>query len=143
MSTVASSPTEAPGLQPAASDPAVNPPGLRGSLRLLVQHLGDHVDLLRLETGQELSRFGAVVICYVALVLFVQLGLMMGLTLLMASYWNTEYRTHSMAFSAAVLVGGVLYCVIKLKQLGARAANRFSASGQQLRGDLKMFQELI
>lgn len=143
MSSAAPSSTDAPAVQPAPSDPAITPPGLKASLRLLLQHLGDHLDLLRVETGQELSRFGAVVLCYVALVLFIQLGVMMGLTLLMASFWQTEYRTHTILFSALVLLGGAVYCVLQLKRLGRQAANRFSASGQQWRRDLKLLQELI
>lgn len=140
VSTVASSSV---GVETGSNDPAATPPGLRAAFRVLLQHLGDHLDLLRLETRQELSRFGSVVICWVALALVMQLFVMFGLTLLMASYWNTEYRTHTIVISAALLLGGALYCVVKLKNLGTKAAERFKASGQQWQRDLKMFQELI
>lgn len=137
----------APAAIPAApenlADPAVKAPGLKASLRLLLEHLADHLDLLRLETRQELSRFGGVLGCWAALALLLQLILMMGLTLLVASYWNTEYRTHTILFSAALLLGAALYCVLQLKRLGARAAQRFSASGQQFKRDLDLIRELL
>lgn len=135
--------SEMPTAQATVADPALSPPGLRSGFRLLLQHLGDHLDLLRLETGQELARFGAVLGCWFALALFLQMGLMMGLTLLVASYWDSEYRTHTIILSGAVLLGGVLYCLWQMKRLGKNAAHRFSASSQQWQRDLKLIQELI
>ena len=127
----------------ALAGPVGDPPGLQAALRLLFEHLGDHLDLLRLETGQELSRFGVVLGCWAALALLLQLILMMGLTVLVASYWNTEYRTHTILFSAALLLGAALYCVLQLKRLGQRGAQRFSASGQQFKRDVDLIRELL
>ena len=141
MTSTASAATQAESASLAG--PAVSPPGLQAAFRLLLEHLGDHLDLLRLETGQELSRFGGVLGCWAALALLVQLILMMGLTLLVASYWNTEYRTHTILFAAAVLLAAALYCVLQLKRLGQRAGQRFNASGQQFKRDLDLIKELL
>lgn len=136
-------PTAIPAVAQADAGPAESPSRLRSGFRLLLEHLGDHVDLLRLELGQELSRFGAVVGCWFALALLLQLALMMGLTLLVASYWGTEYRTHTILLSAALLLGGLGYCVVQLKRLGRRASARFTASGQQFKRDLDLIREMI
>ncbi|MES2683705.1 MAG: phage holin family protein [Pseudomonadota bacterium] len=135
--------TATPAVAAMNAGPTESPPGLRSGFRLLLDHLGDHLDLLRLELGQELSRFGAVLGCWFALALLLQLALMMGLTLLVASYWNSEYRTHTILLSAALLLGGLGYCAVQLKRLGQGAATRFIASGQQLKRDLDLIREMI
>lgn len=135
--------TEMPAAFAAPAVPALEPPGLRGAFRLLLEHLGDHLNLLRVETGQELGRFGAVLGCWFALALLVQLGLMLGLALLVAHYWQTEYRPYAIAFSVAVIAAGAGYCLWQLKQLSQRAAQRFLVSGQQWKRDLDLIRELI
>lgn len=136
-------PAETSSVQTSPAGPVLEPPGLRGAFRLLLQHLGDHLDLLRVETSQELARFGAVLGCWFALALLVQLGLMMALALLLAHCWQTEYRPHAIGFSVALIAAGAGYCLWRLKQLGQRAAQRFALSGQQLKRDLDLIQELI
>jgi len=119
------------------------PPGLRSAVRLLFEHLGDHIDLLRLDLGRELSRFAAVVGCWFALALLLQLSLMMGLTLLVALYWETEYRLQTVLLSATLLLGGMGYCLLQLRRLGRQAAARFAVSGVQFKRDLDLIRELI
>ncbi len=141
MTTTAS--TDMPTVSAAAAGPVVEPPGLRAAFRLLLEHFGDHADLLRLESGQELARFGGVLGCWFALALLLQLSLMMGLTLLVASYWNSEYRTHTILAGAALLLGGIGYCIWCVKRLNTRAALRFVVSSQQLKRDFDLIRELI
>jgi len=136
-------PALAPEQSAAPITPAANPPGLREAFRVLLEHLGDHLELMRLEAGQELSRLGAVLGCWFALALLVQLGVTFGLTVLIASLWNTEYRTLAMLCSAAVLLLGMVVCWVKLQRLGAKATQRFTASGQQWQHDLALLRTLL
>ena len=126
-----------------AEVPAVNPPGLRNAFRLLIEHFGDHADLLRLEAGEELSRLGSVIGWWFALALLVQMSLALGVVLLVAAQWDTGYRLHAvlgLALSLAVIAG---FCMWQLKRLGARAASRFDHSSRQLKRDLALIRELI
>ncbi len=139
MSTLASPDLAMP--QPA--DPVAKPPGLRNAFRLLIEHLGDHADLLRLEAGQEISRLGSALGCWFALALLIQMSLMLGIALLVAGYWNTEYRSHVIAASSLSIAALVGFCTWQLKRLGAKAAKRFDYSSQQLKRDLDLIRELI
>lgn len=141
MTPTASS--ELPTAHRAPANPAVAAPGLQGAFRLLLEHLGDHLDLLRIETGQELARFGSVIGCWFALALLLQLALALTLLLVIAVCWETDYRIHSVVLSAAVLLSGAGYCLWQLKRLGAKAALRFSASGQQIKRGLDLIREMI
>lgn len=134
---------EVSAVQGTPAIPAGNPPGLRGAFRLVLEHLGDHLDLMRLETGQELSRLGAVLGCWFALALLVQLVLIFGLTILIATLWNTEYRTLAMICSAGVLLLGIGFCALQMNRLGKQATQRFSATGQQWKRDLDLIREMI
>ncbi len=127
----------------APASPAAPPPGLRNASRILLEHLGDHLDLFRLETAQELSRLGAVVGLWFMLALIVQLGLIFGVTILIASLWNTEYRTHAMLGSGSVMLAAVLYCYWQIQRIGRRATLRFAGTSQQWKRDLDLIRELI
>lgn len=140
------SPTDGASPAPALADavvPGVEAPGLRGAFRLLLAHLGDHVELLRLEISQELSRFGAVLGCWFALALLIQASVMLASGLIVAFAWNTDYRGHAIVGVLVVLILGMAYCLRQLQQLGARAAQRFAHSGRQLKRDLDLIRELI
>lgn len=136
-------PTVDPDVTATPASPAAAPPGLRNASRVLLEHLGDHLDLLRLETAQELSRLGAVLGLWFVLALLVQLGLIFGVTILIASLWNTEYRTHAMLASGTVMLAAAAYCYWQIQQVGSRATQRFAGSSQQWKRDLDLIRELI
>ncbi|MDO9453580.1 MAG: phage holin family protein [Stagnimonas sp.] len=127
----------------APANPAAAPPGLRNASRVLLEHLGDHLDLLRLEAAQELSRLGGVVGLWFVLALVVQLGMIFGVTLLIATLWNTEYRTHAMFGSGIVMLVSAAYCYWQIQRLGSRATQRFAGTSQQWKRDLDLIRELI
>lgn len=126
-----------------APGPGIEPPGLRGAFRLLLAHLGDHVDLLRLELSQELSRLGSVLGFWFALALLIQATVMLAAGLIVAFAWTTDYRVHAIVGVLGALLLGSAYCVREIKALGARATRRFACSGQQLKRDLDLIRELI
>ncbi len=136
-------PTAPHDLRMVQAAPPIPAPGLRGAFRLLLEHLGDHLDLLRLETAQELSRLGAVLGCWFVLALTIQLALILGLAVLNATLWNTEYRMLAVIGSAALLLALMLFCCLQLRRLGAEAGQRFTASSQQWQRDLELIREII
>jgi uncharacterized membrane protein YqjE len=121
----------------------VEKPGLRAAFKLLLEHLGDHLDLLKIESAQELSRLGAVLGLWFVLLQLVQLALMAGLGIALALLWGSEYRLPAIAITAGVLVSATVFCVLRLKRLGQQGAQRFVTSGEQWRRDIAVIKELL
>ncbi len=128
---------------PALPAGALEKPGLRQAFRTLLDHLGDHLELLRIETTQELSRLGRQAGYWLLLTQLLQLVLLFGFTLLVASLWDTAYRTHAILAAGGVLLLALLSCGWQLHRLAAGAKQRFNVSSQQWHRDIELIRELI
>lgn len=134
----------APAIPAAPAIPERVPaPGLRDAFRVLLEHLGSHVELLRIETGTELARLGGMMGYWFALALTVQLGLVLGLAVLVATHWQSQHRDLAVVASAALLLAMVLFCYWQIRRLGRQSAQRFSVSSQQWQRDIDLIREML
>lgn len=127
---------------PPVPDSAVEKPGIRGAFHIVLEHLGDHVELFKLEAGQELSRIATLMGMWFALAFLLELLLIFVVGVTIASLWDTAYRTHAIVGSGAVLLLATLYCVWTLKRASAQASSRFDSSSEQWRRDIALIKEL-
>lgn len=131
------------GLPQSAIPAPATAPGLRAAFRLLVEHLGSHVELVQLETAQELSRLGGLLGYWFALALSLQLGLMLSLGLLLAGLWQTPYRLPAIIGSTAMLLALAVFFYWQIQRLGQQSVQRFRLSGEQWQRDLALIKEVL
>lgn len=141
MNGVASSATSAEHSRP--TDPAPTAPGLRMALRILLEHFGNHVTLLKLETSHELTRLGTVLGLWVGIILTLQLALMLVSLVTIAWLWDTPYRIAAIAvsFSLLLLLTGWMWW--RLKRLAQAVPLRFASSSAQWQQDLDIIKSLL
>lgn len=127
---------------PLVADPA-SPPGLQQAFRVLLEHLGDHLALVTLESAQELSRLVSLTVSTLVMALLIQLSLALAATLTVALLWHTDYRLHAVLGCAVVLGLALAYAVWRLRRASAAASQRFVASRAQWQQDLILIRELL
>lgn len=125
------------------ANPGATAPGLRFGLHTALDHLGSHLELLKLESANELTRLGKVLGLWAGLIVTLQMAVVLTGFTAIAWLWDTPYRLLAigLTFGALLLIAVVIW--LKLKALARTAPLRFAISTQQWQRDVALVKELL
>lgn len=126
-----------------STNPVPPVPGLKGAFHIMLDHMGSHLELLKLEAGQELSRLGKILGLWAGIVLTLQLTLTLVTLVTIAWLWDTPYRLPAIIISMTALLLLTALLWSRLKRLQQTANLKFAVSSQQWQRDIEVIKGLL